>query len=297
MKKLPTTRVLAFLLVAFMVSFCSKTELGDSPTTSQQTNIPGMLRISFDAESLKFQEISDGTEATELERISAAPRADRQKIDIDIYEDGTSAWVMEKQEPKHDVAEHHLTPVDSTIKETQTTKIDRSGMASYYDNKGSLIRQNSLKIPSFSALVNEIKKDPNAAFGVVGLPSAERLKKLLTSSLANGGSVQDLGNGLTSIRTPHEAASQFNVAAKTSGAASYHSVDIIDTNLNLVVGSTLYDAKEEVVSKTYYAYTFEENVAKPNAVYGEIWNTDKNGNKVKSVSNTYFYQFSATVNN
>lgn len=203
---------------------------------------------------------------------------------------------MEKQEPKHDVKEHHLTPVDSTIEETQTTRIDRSGMATYYDSQGNLLRQHQLTIPSFGKMVAEIKKDPSAAFGAVGVPSAERLKKLITDATATGAVVKDLGNGVTSIRIAH-AAPVSTAAARTAAKADYHSVDVINTKLNLVLGSTLYDANEEVVSKVYYAYNFENGKAKPKATYGEIWNTDAKGNRVKSISNTYFYQFSATVNN
>jgi hypothetical protein len=289
-------RLLTLALVLLIIS-CSKNELNDSPTSATKSTSPGVARISFDAEAFKLSQLADSAKASAFEKTAAAPRADRQKIDIDIYEDGTSAWVMEKQQPKNDVKEHHLTPVDTTIRETQTTRIDRAGNATYYDNTGSLIRQHKLTIPSFNTLANEIKRDPSAAFGAVGVPSAERLKQLLSTATASGAIIQDLGNGKTSIRTTHTTPTATNAAAKTTGSGNYHSVDIIDTRLNLVLGSTLYDANEEVVSKAYYAYTFENQKARPKAIYSEIWNTDKNGNKVKSISNTYFYQFSATVNN
>ncbi len=288
-------RLLPLALILLIIS-CSKNELNNSPTSATKSTNPGIVRISFDAEAFKMSQLADPAKASAFEITAAAPRADRQKIDIDIYEDGTSAWVMEKQQPKNDVKEHHLTPIDSTIRETQTTQIDRAGNATYYDNTGSLIRQHKLTIPSFNTLVSEIKRDPTAAFGAVGVPSTERLKQVLANAAAVGAVVQDLGNGVTSIRIPH-ASPVSNAAARTSGSGDYHSVDIINTQLNLVLGSTLYDANEEVVSKVYYAYTFENGKAKPKASYAEIWNTDKKANKVKSISNTYFYQFSATVNN
>jgi hypothetical protein len=83
---------------------------------------------------------------------------------------------------------------------------------------------------------------------------------------------------------------------RTATEGDYTSVDIIDTNLNLVIGSTLTDAKGETLSKAFYSYTFKDDKAMPEAIYQEIWTTEADGRKVKSVSNTYFYQLSATVN-
>ncbi len=294
MKKLPSTRVLAFLLVAFMVSFCSKTELGDSPTTANKVNLPGLAHVSFDAEVLNFQEVQDPSKASALQLIGAAPKAERSKIELDVYDDGSSSWMITKQEPKHDVAQHHLTPPDPSP-QTYTTRIDRAGMGYFYDKNGTFLRQHPVPLPSYKAIADAIIADPKASFGAVGIPSTARLQKYLKQATNAGAIVQDLGNGLTSVRVTNTTAS--NAAAKTASADQTTSVDIIDTNLNLIMGSTLYDSNQEVLSKAFYSYKFDNDKASPEAIYQEVWNTDASGKKVKTISNTYFYQFSATVNN
>jgi hypothetical protein len=288
-------RVLVFLLIAFFLCYCSKPEISDSPVPATKVNVPGILKIQFDAEVLKFQQVEDPAKATGLQLIGAAPKAVRSKIDIDVYEDGSSAWVIEKVEPKHDVKEHHLTPPDPSP-QTHLTRIDRSGLASFFDAGGKLLRTHQVPVQSFKQVVDEVKTNPAAAFGAVGIPSAERLKKMLANATKNGATVQDLGKGLTSIRTKQGPQTVANPSVRAATEGDYTSVDIIDTRLNLAIGSTLYNAKGETVSKAFYSYTFKDKQATPQAVYQEIWNTEADGRKVKSTSNTYFYQLSSTVN-
>lgn len=284
------------MLIVFFVASCGKPEAEDTTdavSASVKANTPGLIKIQFDAEVISFQEVQDTKAATDLQLIGAAPKASRSKIDLDVYEDGTSAWVIEKLEPKHNVKQEHLTPPDPSP-QMQTTRIDRSGMGYFYDKEGNLLNQHTVPVQSFKQVVDEVKSDPKAAYGVVGAPSATRLKKLLETATRNGGTVQDMGNGLTSVRMYHGAAS--TGAVRTTGSGPY-SVDMIDTNLNLLIGSTLYDEKDETLSKAYYSYTFEGDKAIPQAVYQELWNTEADGRKVKSITNTYYYQFSSTVNN
>ena len=271
MKKLLPPRVLVFLLIAFFLCYCSKPELSDTLIVSK-VNIPGLLKIQFDAEVLKFQEVQDASKISVLQLIGAAPKALRSKIDIDVYEDGSTAWVIEKLEPRHDVKEHHLTPPDPSP-QTQTTHIDKAGLGSFFDAKGKLLRQHQIPVQSFKQVVDEVKANPNAVFGAVGIPFADRLQKLLAKAIKNGATVQDLGNGLTSIRTKQGPQTLANPSVRTATEGDYTSVDIIDANLNLVIGSTLTNVKGETVSKSFYSYTFKDNRATPQAVYQEIWST------------------------
>ncbi|MFN6090431.1 MAG: hypothetical protein ACK47E_16935 [Cyclobacteriaceae bacterium] len=284
---------LAFLLIAFFCS-CSKLETSNAPTATK-VNVPGLLKISFDAEVLKFQEVQDPSKSSDLQLIGAAPKALRSKIDIDVYDDGSTAWAIEKQEPKHDVKEHHLTPPDPSP-QTKTTRIDRTGHGFFFGADGKLLRQHQIPVQSFKHIVEEVNANPNAVFGALGIPSAERLQKLVAKAIKNGATVQDLGNGLTSIRTKQGPQALANPSVRTANEGDYTPVDIIDTTLNLVIGSTLTDVKGETVSKSFYSNTFKDNQAFPQAIYQEVWNTEADGRKVKSTSNTYFYQLSYTIN-
>jgi hypothetical protein len=107
--------------------------------------------------------------------------------------------------------------------------------------------------------------------------------------------VQDLGNGTIGIRTKQGPKASIPAGARISGQGDYTAVDILDTRLNLVLGSTLYDAKGETVSKTFYKYAFKSGQATPEAIYQEVWTTEADGKKLKATSNTYFYQISSTV--
>lgn len=282
-----------FILTAFSLCFCSDPDVSEKPGVLTKTNQPGLLKIQFDAEVLKFQEVEDPTKMSGLQLITASPKALRSKIDIDVYEDGSSAWVIEKAAPKQQVEESHLTAPDPSP-QTKITRIDRAGLASFYDANGKLLRQHAVPVQLFTEVVNEVKANPSAAFGAVGIPSAGRLKKMLADATASGAIVQDLGNGKISIRTKQGPAAS-GAVARSSTEGNYSAVDILDTRLNLVLGSTLYDAKGETVSKAFYKYTFKNGQAIPEAVFQEVWTSEPDGKKVKATSHTYFYQISATV--
>ena len=64
MKNYPTQKILIFLFTIAFVLSCNKPELTDSLKPITKINSPSLLKISFDAEVLKFQEIEDASKAS-----------------------------------------------------------------------------------------------------------------------------------------------------------------------------------------------------------------------------------------
>ena len=278
-----------------IVGACQKDFEIAKPNAGTEAMPPGIIELSFEAETLTIPTLQNADKASSLEKIQAMPFAERSKIQMSAYEDGTTVWSMEKLKPKHDLSVQHQTP-PSDQPEVKFTRIDRAGMGSFYDSKDVFLFKHQVQIPSFTEIVANIKENPHAIFSILGVKTAENVKLLLAKAKAKGNIVQDLGNGMVSMRSGNGKAAG-NV--RQSGEANnYTTVDIYNINLGISIGSTLYDNQQNIVCQTFYSYTQNaDQRLVPQAIYMQSWDKDPvTGEKRKTETNTYFENVTATIN-
>lgn len=217
-------------------------------------------------------------------------------MQVSIYEDGTAMWRMEKRKPKHDLSVKHETPPND-LREVSVTTIDQSGMGSFYDSKDALLFKHQVPISSFKNVVANIKENPNVIFAVMGVKTAENATLMLAHAKAKGYIINDLGNNLVSVRSGNgkDAA---NLARKNGEADNFTTVDIFNTALGILIGSTMYDEQENIVSQSFYKYVLNsENQLVPEAIFTQSWDKDPvTGNERKVDTNIYFENVTATIN-
>jgi hypothetical protein len=253
------------------------------------------MEVNFEAEVLSYEEVDSKT-ATVMEQINAMPHTLRSNISIQIYEDGTSDWRMEKLTPKHNVTVKHLTPANPDP-QTKVTRINRFGMGYFYDEKGKLLQEHAVTVQSFSDLITKAKKNPDEIFSTMGLKTVGNIDSYLSDAKSRGSIIQDMGNNKISISS---TLTQNMPNARIAGDKKdeYTIVDIIDKNIKLVVRSTMYKKnKNDLISEVNYSYKLnDENKLIPNAMYAYHYSEDSKGKKHKSISNTYFDHVSGKIN-
>ena len=103
---------------------CSPGFLESDPANAPLTE--GILTLEYEAEVLTWQEAGDPAKTSPLDKIHGMAHAVRSKVHAEVYEDGTSAWRIEKMEPQYNVKIPDQTPPDPTP-QTKITRIDRTG--------------------------------------------------------------------------------------------------------------------------------------------------------------------------
>lgn len=262
----------------------------------------GLISLRYEAEILTYQELGDAGKATALDKISAMAKAVRSKISVEIYEDGTSDWRLEKMTPKHDVRVNDQTP-PNPMPQTKVTRLSRSGRGYFYGSDGALLKEHDIPSQSFSELVSRVREDPSAAYSVIGVTSKQQVAQLMANAQRDGAIIEQLGDGNITV-----SSSVFKATARARGpVANYKSVNIINPNLGVLVGSKLYDDKDQLVNQVFYQYKLGDDKNKdkqlknkkltPEALYQKTWITnDKTGKTRVTVTNTYFDNVSAIIN-
>lgn len=127
-------RMVSITLIAVsLTQGCSPDFLESDPGRSNPEE--GVLTMSYEAEMLTYQPIGSDEKAPVIDRIGAMAKSARTRISVQIYEDGTSDWTMEKLTPKRNTLMKDLTP-PNPMPQTQKTRILRSGTGYFYDAQG-----------------------------------------------------------------------------------------------------------------------------------------------------------------
>lgn len=288
---------LRFLLVTLLpvglMSSCTTEFLNEgSPADAKPDK--GLMSIGYEIENLTYQELGDAGKATAINKIRGMAKAVRSKINIEVYEDGTSDWRLEKLTPTHDVRVNDLTPTNP-MPQTKVTRISRSGRGYFYGSDGKLMKEHDIPTRSFSELVSRVRQDPSAAYAVIGIKTKQQVAQLVADAQHNGAIIKQLGDGKLSV-------SSYVVKPAAKGArgpvANYRSVDIIDPNLGILVGSSLYNDKEQLVNQVFYRYKLgDDKKLTPESLHQKYWTTNtKTGETYAIVANTYFDNVSAIIN-
>jgi hypothetical protein len=233
---------------------CTPERLTDSAGKSPDANqSPGVVELHFEAENITFRELDKNLETNAFGKVHAMPKAIRSKIDLQIYEDGTSDWKIRKLDPKHNTKVLDLTP-PNPMPQTRTTRIDRSGMGYFYGDDGKLLHKHQVPVQLFSDLVKQVRKNPDAVYGALGVKTKQQIDEVVANAKVNGAVVKVLNSKSISVSTSVNNQPSIAIDNARVVASDYKAVDIINTDLNIVMGSSLYNKNEDLVSQVHYRY-------------------------------------------
>lgn len=254
----------------------------------------GVISMSYEAEMYTYRTVGDAATTSDLEKIRGMAKSARSQISVQIYKDGTADWTMEKLTPKHNTTIVDQTP-PNPMPQTQKTRVLRDGTGYFYGRDGKLLHTDPVPTQSFLPIIGQFERDPTAINSVLGAKSKEQVEQMISRAKFSGGTVQDLGNGNISIRNAVASHAGQNARGE---ASKYKQVDVVNPGLGVVLGSSLYDEADGLVSQTFYRY--KQNADKklmPEAIYMKAWAKDpKTGKVVETVTTTEFDNLIAKVN-
>ena len=235
--------------------------------------IPGVIQLNFTSETLTVPESPDAKNSS-LQKIQAMPSISKSSFKINIYEDGTSDWSIGKLKPSIDLVQQHQTPA-SDQPETVETYIDRAGMGSYYSVNHQLIHSAKLPMPSYLELIEKVKTNPAAALSAIGMPSTDKIELLLANAKQKGAVINDLGNGMVSVKVSVGGGVPNDIARQDNSADGNVAINIYNKDLGVLIGSTLYNQAGDILAQSSYRYKLNDDKSlTPEAIHSEIIRVD-----------------------
>lgn len=208
------------------------------PTSDQATQ----LRLSFELEAITHQEIvSSGgnTNLDFLDEISSEPVASRQAVQLAVYQDGRSEYLIEEQEPQRFPLPSNFEGVPANdVKPIVKTKIS-GGMAYFYDAQDALLYEHPMEEDYF--LSEQIARF-SGQYDWAAQAEAE------------GADVETLEGGTLLIRKAVPAEEMpSDPAMRTAGR---YTEEVVVPDLNLLLGASLHEANGNLVSRIVYKYNY-----------------------------------------
>jgi hypothetical protein len=294
--------------IPFNVAFVIAITQSCSPDFLDQNGVDAMfeegtLTLDYEAEIVGWQETGDITKASIPDKIYGMAHAARSKVHAELYEDGTSAWRIEKLEPEHNVSVPDQTP-PNPMPQTKITRIDRNGKGYFYSNTGTLLHEHDVPVQSCKELLARFarSKNPDIAYALAGVKGQQPIADIVTAAKADGATVQNMGGDIISISKIIPQTTFKNGRGSTT---TYKGVDLYNEKVGILVGSELYDESEMLLSETFYVYRKNDDKQKenkagkkvtiePEVIYQKTYNKNpKTGERKVSITNTYFKTISA----
>ena len=148
-----------------------------------------------------------------------------------------------------------------------------------------------MEAPSFGDLLNTLRDSADnpaarAAARVAGGGEVD-VNERVEQAKQKGHKVTDLGNGMLAIRAKVDRTTK---DSKFDGREEkFTSVDILDTKTKVIIGTTLYDQKDNVVSRLIFKHKIEAGLApQVEMSQHETFGKDERGKAFTTVTTSYY---------
>jgi hypothetical protein len=255
------------------------------------------VRMSYEMEALsvtKFDSPPTGA-AAPLYRNRSLPAVQRSNVEIGIYADGSSNWVITRLTPTIFIPSPQANIPPDDTPQTHKTVI-RNGNAEFFDKNGKLLHSHRMPMPSFAEVFETLHKHGNAP-GVAsrvaaGFGADIDVTERLASARKKGFTVTDMGRGFIAIRGKVDR-SLASPGTKFDGKEKkMYTVDMLDTINKVILGTRLYDENgDKLLAQTLFKY---ENGRDLTQSSHQTYGVDPLGVSYTSTTDTYFKNFEVT---
>ncbi len=243
------------------------------------------MSLSYELEAITHQEVVNpgkNENFSFIDEIAGEPMASRQAINIVVYADGSADYLIEERVPERidlpspfeGVPANDLPP----IAKTKMT----AGMAYFYDDQDNLLYQ------------HPVEEDYSMRDQLAVLTGKYDWK---SEAEAVGGKVELLEEGKLLIRKPVPGDLQGGPAVRTAGGR--YTEDVVIPELNLLLGSSLFEANGELVSRMVNKYNYQEDEDQwqPELMYYEEHGINEvTGSKYVSKTTFFYDNYSLQIN-
>ena len=222
----------------------------------EPTNTEGVFKIAYDMETMSFTKLDNpNLTPTTFDNVGAMPKVRKSAIRMTIFDDGTSDWTVKEVEPTNKIVYADQTPLDTRLK-TVLTRIDRSGLARFFDKNNTEKHKYQMTIPSMSNFVAEIKGDTSAANkslvgnNILSTRGGLSMGQVLENAARSGATVTSLSKNVLSITSN---SSMLNGNAQPRDNRKIVE-SVVDTAQRIVLASTVKDLQGKVISTIAMKY-------------------------------------------
>jgi hypothetical protein len=280
----------ALVCVLFFVVACQHEQsiIGtplDSPSTTE-----GVFQVSYDTETMTQTLLEDANiKPTALENVGMMPKIKKSAIRLTVFDDGTSDWTIKDMKPANPIVYADQSPPRKRPK-TVLTRIDRSGMASFYDKDNRQKHQYQMTMPSMKNFVAMIAGDTSSANkmqvinSVLNARGHVDINVVLEAAQRNGAEVKSISKNVISVTMGGKALNSINTRDNTKIVEN-----VIDTTQRILLGTTVKNQQGQVVSNVYMKYDMTTPQPTLEMMEQRVYNLNSPANRrVVTISNTAF---------
>jgi hypothetical protein len=226
-----------------------ETNSTDSSLSARKGN-RALMTLSYDITvSTTFEAVS--ADISDLDFAAINPSNEKQHVDMELYEDGTSRFIIEELDFKQKIKiKHKSLPNNDILPITKT--IINGTTAQLYNSAGKLVATEQINLANQGEMVDKIKEignkfseeDINNTIATLqGRQFVDNLEEFIHNAPSKGIQVTDTGDNLVTLRMPADRALGGN-----------ETVLLIDRKLNKLVGTRIYSQNNVLLQSTLFAY-------------------------------------------
>jgi hypothetical protein len=255
LKSRTKSAIFATLGVLFFLVACQHEQEKVSTSLDSPSATEGVFQMSYDMETMTQTQLEGANiTPTALENVGMMPKIKKSAVHLTVFEDGTSDWTIKDMPPANPIVYADQSPPSKRPK-TVLTRIDRSGMASFFDKDNHQKHQYQMTIAGMKDLVALIAGDTSSANksqlinGVLNARGHVNMNVVLEAARRNGADVKTISK---------------DVVAVTTGGSALGSIiqrddhkiveNVIDTSQRILLGSTVKNQQGQVISNVFMKY-------------------------------------------
>lgn len=152
------TVLLAFTLVSLSIGIgCQHEQSKVGTVLDEPSNTEGVIQMAYDMETMSYTKLDNPSlKPTAMENVGMMPKVKKSAVKMTIFDDGTSDWTIKDLEPTNKIVYADQTPPDPRPK-TVLTRIDRSGLARFFDKNNNEKHNTQMNIPSMKDVVSTLR--------------------------------------------------------------------------------------------------------------------------------------------
>ena len=254
-------KVVLFALIAVLLSVgigCQHEQSKVGTALDEPSKTEGVFQIAYDMETMSFTKLDDDKlKPTLYDDVGAMPKVKKSAVHMTVFDDGTSDWTIKDVAPANPIVYADQTPPDTRLK-TVLTRIDRSGLARFFDKNNKEKHKYQMTIPSMKDFAAELRGDSSAANkslvgnNILSSRGGVDVGKVLENAMRNGAIVKSISKNVLSITSSNPMPGG-NVQTRSD-----HKIveSVVDTAQRIVLASTVKTEQGEVVSSSVMKYNY-----------------------------------------
>jgi hypothetical protein len=248
-----------FIVVLLSIAIgCQHEQSKVETVLDEPSNTEGVFKIAYDMETMSYTNLENANlKPTPFEDIGMMPKVKKSAIKMVVFEDGTSDWTIKDVEPNNKIVYADKTPPNKHPK-TVLTRIDRSGLARFFDKDDNEKYQYKMPTQSMKDFVSILRGDTSdAGKSLVGnsiLTSRAgiNIRQALENAVRNGATIKSISKNVVII-TSSNGLPNGQVQTRTEQKIVE---SVIDTSQRILLGSTVKKEQGVVFARVYMKYNY-----------------------------------------